>query len=122
MPATHHAPTLTVFRTGQVKLSDLARRSLLGKAAIVLAAPTAIGGRWLLLPVEAATEGAAVLYDDRGQKRFRAFALAAAVFALLPASQKHAHLLLEQAGPQGYWLLPAGVPYKSAPDALPAAA
>jgi hypothetical protein len=122
MPVTHDAPTLTVFRTGQVKLSDLARRSLRGHQAVVLAAPTAIGSRWLLLPVEQPTEGAVVLYDDRGQKRFRAFALAAAVFAMLPASQKHAHLLLAEAGPLGYWLLPAGVPYKSAPDALPAAA
>lgn len=117
MPLIHDTPQLTVFRTGQIKLSDLARRALLNKPAVVLAAPSSIGSRWLLLPVDSIAEGALVLYDDRGQKRFRAFALAAALFALLPADQKHAHLLLEPA-PLGFWLVPsADVPYKSAPIA-----
>lgn len=117
MPTTHDTPQLTVFRTGQIKLSDLARRALVGKPAVVLAAPSSIGGRWLLMPVDTVAEGALVLYDDRGQKRFRAFALAASLFALLPAAQKHAHLLLEPA-PLGFWLLPsADVPYKSEPVA-----
>lgn len=107
MPTTHTTPQLTLFRNGQAKLSDLARRALLGKPAVLLAAPSAIGSRWLLVPVDSAAAGAQTLHDDRGQKRFGAYALAASVFALLPAEQKNARLVLEQA-PLGFWLVPAG--------------
>lgn len=117
MPATHDTAQLTLYRNGQARLSDRARRALLGHAAIILNAPSAIGGRWLLLPVEAAQAGAQPLYDDRGQKKFGAAALATAVFALLPAGQKNVHLELEPA-PLGYWLVPSGQNhYKSAPVA-----
>ena len=113
MPTAHDTPQLIVYRNGQAKFSDKARRALLGKTAVVLSAPNTIGGRWLLLPVDLIGEGALTLYDDRGQKRFRAYALAMSIFALLPKSQKNAHLLLEPA-PLGFWLLPSGeVPHKS---------
>jgi DNA-binding transcriptional regulator PaaX len=114
MPTTHDTPLLTVFRNGQAKLSDKARRALLGKTAVVLSAPSTIGGRWLLLPVDWIGEGALTLYDDRGQKRFGAHSLATSVFAMLPAAQKNVRLLLAPA-PLGFWLLPSGeVPHKSA--------
>lgn len=107
MPTFLDTPQLTLYRNGQARLSDLARRALLGKAAVILNAPSAIGGRWLLLPVEVVVEGAQALYDDRGHKRFGASALATAVFSMLPASQKNAHLVLEPA-PLGFWLVPSG--------------
>ena len=107
MPATHDTPQLTVFRNGQARLSDLARRALLGHAAVLLHAPSAVGGRWLLLPVASPAEGAQTLYDDRGHKRFGAMPLAVAVFALLPATEKNVHLTLEPA-PLGFWLVPSG--------------
>jgi hypothetical protein len=113
MPTALDTPQLTVFRNGQAKLSDKARRALLGKTAVLLSAPSTIGGRWLLLPVDWTGEGALTLYDDRGQKRFGAHALATSVFAMLPSTQKNARLLLEPA-PLGFWLLPSGeVPHKS---------
>lgn len=107
MPLTHETPQLTLYRNGQARLSDRARRALLGTPAVILSAPTAVGGRWLLLPVGEVVAGAQPLYDDRGHKRFGATALAIATFALLPATQKHAHLALEPA-PLGFWLVPSG--------------
>jgi len=107
MPTTHDTPQLTLYRNGQARLSDRARRALLGKAAVILNSPSTIGGRWLLLPVEVAVEGAQPLYDDRGHKRFGATSLAIATFALLPTAQKHVHLTLEPA-PLGFWLVPSG--------------
>jgi DNA-binding transcriptional regulator PaaX len=115
MPTAHETAQLTVYRNGQAKLSDKARRALLGKTAVVLSAPSSIGGRWLLLPVDWTGEGALTLYDDRGQKRFGAHSLATSVFAMLPAAQKNVRLLLEPA-PLGFWLLPSGeVPHKTEP-------
>lgn len=117
MPLTHETPQLTVYRNGQAKLSDKARRVMLGKQAVVLSAPTTIGSRWLLFPVDCATAGALTLYEDRGQRRFGAYALAASLFALLPTEQKNVHLTLEP-GPLGFWLVPAGeVHQKTAPVA-----
>jgi hypothetical protein len=117
MPATHETPQLTVFRNGHAKLSDLARRALLGKQAVILCAPSTIGTRWLLMPVDAPVEGAQTLYEDRGQRRFGAYPLAASLFALLPGGQKNVRLALEPA-PLGFWLVPSGeVPHKSAPPA-----
>lgn len=109
MPATHDTPQLTIYRNGSARLNDLARRALLGKAGVLLHAPSAVGGRWLLLPVESAVQGTQSFYDDRGHKRFGAMALAVAVFALLPTDQKNVHLLLEPA-PLGYWLIPPSGP------------
>jgi hypothetical protein len=114
MPATHETPQLTVFRNGRAKLSDQARRALLGKTAVLLSAPSAIGCRWLLLGVEWTGGGASLLYEDRGQKRFTAYALATALFAALPTEQKSIQLALEPA-PAGFWLVPAAEgPHKCA--------
>jgi hypothetical protein len=120
MPATHDTPQLTLFRNGQARLSDLARRALLGKAAVILNAPSAVGGRWLLLPIEDVAQGAQPLYDDRGHKRFGAMALAVAVFALFPSSQKNVHLTLEPA-PLGFWLVPSGPKHQKSELATQAA-
>ncbi|MDO7888155.1 hypothetical protein [Hymenobacter cheonanensis] len=117
MPATLDTATLTVYPTGLANLNDAARRLLLGKAAVLLSAPTSPGSRWLLLPVAETGEGALTLYDDRGQRRLRAFTLATALFAALPAGQKRLRLALQLA-PVGYWLAPlAEVQHKSAPAA-----
>jgi len=113
MPTLLDTPQLTVYRNGHAKLSDLARRALLGKQAVILCAPSTIGSRWLLLPVEAAAAGAQALYEDRGQRRFGAYPLATSLFALLPGGQKNVRLSLEPA-PLGFWLVPSGeVPHKS---------
>jgi hypothetical protein len=114
MPTTHETPQLTVYRNGLAKLNDQARRALLGVPAVLVSAPSTIGGRWQLLPLAEAEEGAATLYEDRGQRRFSAYALATAVFALLPTAQKTVRLALEQ-GAVGYRLAPSGeLPDKSA--------
>lgn len=107
MPATHDAPQLTVYRNGHARLNDKARRTLLGVQAVLISAPSSIGGRWQLLPLTQAEDGAATLYDDRGQRRFSAYALATAIFALLPTSQKTIRLALEP-GAVGYRLAPSG--------------
>lgn len=113
MPLTHDTPQLTIYRNGQAKLSDKARRALLGKMAVILSAPATIGSRWLLLPVEWTGDGAQTIYDDRGHKRFGAYPLAASLFAVLPSTQKSIRLALEPA-PLGFWLVPSGeVPHKS---------
>jgi hypothetical protein len=113
MPTTHDTPQLTLYRNGRAKLSDKARRALVGKQAVLLNAPSSIGGRWLLLPVDGTSEGAQVLYEDRGHKSFGAYPLAVSIFALLPSTQRSAHLVLEPA-PLGFWLVPSGeVPHKS---------
>lgn len=111
MPATHAIPQLTVFRNGKAKLSDQARRALLGKTAVLLSAPNTIGCRWLLLPVDSTGTGMLMLYEDRGQKHFSAHSLATALFAVLPESQKSMRLALLPA-PLGFWLAPlAEVPH-----------
>lgn len=113
MPLTHDSPQLTIYRNGQAKLSDKARRIMLGKLAIILSAPSTIGSRWLLLPVDWTGEGAQTIYDDRGHKRFGAYPLAASLFAMLPSTQKSIRLALERA-PLGFWLVPSGeVPQKT---------
>lgn len=117
MPATHDTPQLTIFRNGQAKFSDKARRAVLGKVAVILSAPATIGSRWLLLPVEWTGDGAQPIYDDRGHKRFGAYPLATALFAALPSTQKSIQFTLEPA-PVGFWLVPAGeIPHKCEPPA-----
>jgi hypothetical protein len=114
MPTIDETPQLTVYRNGHAKLNDRARRTLLGVQAVLISAPSTIGGRWQLLPLTEAEDGAATLYEDRGQRRFSAYALATALFALLPAAQKTVRLALEP-GTAGYRLAPSGeVPDKSA--------
>ena len=117
MPTAHDTPQLTVYRSGKAKLNDQARRALLGKTAVVLSAPSSIGCRWLMLPVEWTGDGAQVLYEDRGQKRFSAYGLATALFALLPESQNNIRLELLPA-PVGFWLAPlAEVPHNTVTEA-----
>jgi hypothetical protein len=100
MPTAHDTPQLTVYRSGKAKLSDQARRALLGKTAVVLSAPSSIGCRWLMLPVEWTGDGA--------------YGLATALFALLPESQNNIRLELLPA-PVGFWLAPlAEVPHNNA--------
>jgi hypothetical protein len=111
MPTAHDTPQLTVYRNGKAKLSDLARRALLGKQAVLLSAPSTIGCRWLLLPLDCTGDGVLPLYEDRGQKQFSAHGLATALFAVLPEAQKSVRLVLLPA-PLGFWLVPsAEVPH-----------
>jgi len=85
MPTFLPSPQLTVYRNGHVNLNGEATRLMPTAAAVLLLPPTTPGTRWQLLPRQAAT-GAIVLSGrpDRGNVRFRAAALAAALFAALP--------------------------------------
>ncbi|GAA4362182.1 hypothetical protein GCM10023185_29870 [Hymenobacter saemangeumensis] len=95
-PQLNVHPLLTVYRDGLCNLNGDAARALARAKAVTLAAPTAPGSRWLLLPLAEEQPGSLALYSpDRGGQRFRAYALAAAVFALLPDTQKK--LCLEMA-------------------------
>ncbi|MGI4736101.1 MAG: hypothetical protein ACRYG7_13070 [Janthinobacterium lividum] len=78
-------PLLTVYRNGLTNLNGEATRLLGPAAAVLLLAPTTPGTRWQMLPRQSPA-GALPLSGrlDRGNVRFRAAALAAALFAAWP--------------------------------------
>ncbi|MBO2010883.1 hypothetical protein [Hymenobacter negativus] len=85
MPLIDDTPKLTLYRDGYASLNGEAYRSLGTAVAIMLLPPTTPGTRWQLLPRK--TSAGALLLSvrtDRGASRFRAPALAAALFAALP--------------------------------------
>lgn len=88
MPLIDDTPKLALYRDGSANLNGAAYRALPADTlAVMLLPPTTPGTRWVLLPRKT-TPGALVLStrSDRGATRFRAPALAAALFAALPPS------------------------------------
>lgn len=85
MPLIENTPKLTLYRDGYASLNGEAYRLLGPAVAVMLLPPTTPGTRWQLLPRKT-SPGALVLSTrtDRGATRFRAPALAAALFAALP--------------------------------------
>jgi hypothetical protein len=85
MSPTLPAPQLTVYRTGLVNLNVEATQLLRRAKAIRLLAPTTPGTHWQLLPRKDALAGYVLCgRPDRGNVRFRAAPLAAALFAAFP--------------------------------------
>ncbi len=85
MPAYLPTATLTVYRDGRTNLNGEATRLLYPAVAVLLLPPTTPGTRWQVLPRQSPA-GAIALCGrlDRGNVRFRAPALAAALFAAWP--------------------------------------
>jgi hypothetical protein len=83
-------PALTLYRDGLVSFNGEAARAIGKSTAVVLTAPSAPGAHWLMLPVADEQPGALRIYTPKrdARRRFRAYALASAAFALLPAGQK----------------------------------
>ena len=108
MPLIDETPKLTLYRDGLANLNGAAGRALGRAVGVNLAAPGAPGGRWQLLPVDYEQPGMLTLYtSDRGAQRFRAYALATAVFALLPESQKKFSMTLNPTAGNRFWLVAA---------------
>lgn len=97
---------LTLYADGLVNLDGDATRTLAGAVGVTLYPPGRGRGRWLLLPfAEAEPEAVSLIgRDDRGHLRFRAAAMAAALFALVPPEQKALKLRLVD-GPQNAFRL-----------------
>ena len=85
MPHIDNAPQLTVYRDGLTNLNGEATRALGHAVAVLLLPPTTPGTFWQLVPCRQPA-GAIVLAGrgDRGNVRFRAAALAAALYAAMP--------------------------------------
>lgn len=100
-PAYQDEPALTLYRDGYANLNGEATRALPSQASeLTLWPPTSRRRQWLLLPAagELAGEIKLVGRADRGHLRFRAPALAVALFAALPDAQPSLRLQLEPAG------------------------
>lgn len=97
-PAHQDAPALTLYRDGLANLNGEATRALPSQATdLVLWPPTTRRRQWLLLPADGELAGDIRLVGrtDRGSLRFRAPALAVALFAALPETQQSLRLQLE---------------------------
>lgn len=94
------APALTLYRDGLVSLNGDAIRALGKSSAVLLTAPSSPGAQWMMLPVAVEQPGSLRIYraERDARQRFRAYALAAAAFAFLPAGQKMLTLSMEPAG------------------------
>lgn len=103
-------PQLTLYRDGLANLNGDATRTLpAGADSLLLLPPAGPRRRWLLLPASAGVEGEIRLIGraDRGNLRFRAPALAVALFAALPDSQQSISLRLYTSGAGRGWQLVA---------------
>jgi hypothetical protein len=106
-PAT---PTLTIYRDGLANLNGQATAMLSRTEAVMLLPPGGPRVRWVLVPALPDLEGLAdkvrlVGRADRDHLRFRYPALALALFAALPLTQKALRLQLDAGAGQGWELV-----------------
>jgi len=108
MPIIDNIPQLTIYRDGLANLNGEATRALPpGTESLLLLPPTRQAGWWMAIPATAALAGNTPLHGraDPGNMRFRAYELAVALFAALPAARKSVRLALQPAAAGGWHLV-----------------